>query len=378
MQLQMYYDRTHLGAPFASTSNGTTNSPAGTLLDDLDTVDLDFQDRFPLGQSDNVVWGLGYRFTHDIVQPAPTVDFIPNTLDQNLYSGFIQDQVRLPGNVIVTGGTKLEHNDYTGFEYEPSIRAQWNVTDNQMIWAAVSRSVRMPSRYDRDLFEPSPNYFEYLGTSNSIFRSETVIAYELGYRARLGSQVSGSLTGFFNDYSHLRSLSYNPTTVVPFYWSNNDKAQTWGFELSMDYQVFDWWRLHAGYDFLHENIYVGQSQVSIPGFPPQADIEDGHGDTADPQNQVFLRSSMDLPCHIEFDADGRWIDSAQFNNGAALATVPSYFELGARVGWHITKNIEASVVGQNLLHAQHAEAGFPGPTQEQIVRSVYGQIAFNF
>ena len=87
---------------------------------------------------------------------------------------------------------------------------------------------------------------------------------------------------------------------------------------------------------------------------------------------------MDLPYHIELDADGRWIDSVQFNNGATLGTVPSYFELGLRVGWHITKNIEVSVVGQNLLQPQHAEAGFPGTTQEQIVRSVYGKLAFAF
>ena len=370
MQLQLYYDRSHLGAPFQSSS--ALGVPMGTLDDDLDTADLDFQDRFPIGQYDNVVWGLGYRFTHDFVQPAPLVDFIPNTLDQSLYSAFVQDQVKLRDNVTVTAGTKLEHNDYTGFEYEPSIRAQWNITDNQMIWGAVSRSVRMPSRYDRDLFEPSPNYFVYLGTSNSTFESETVIAYELGYRAQIGKYISGSLSAFYNDYQHLRSLSYTPGGIdgfLPAYWANNVKGETWGFELSVDYQILDWWRLHAGYDFLQENIYVN---------PGTVDLNAGFGDTADPENQIFLRSSMDLPHHIELDADGRWIDQVQFNNGATTGTVPGYFELDLRVGWHITKNLEVSVVGQNLLQAQHPEAGFPGPTQEQVVRGAYAKIAWQF
>jgi iron complex outermembrane receptor protein len=363
MQLQLYYDRSHLGAPFQS----ALGVPMGTLYDDLDTADLDFQDRFPVGQYDNVVWGLGYRFTHDLVQPAPLVDFIPNTLDQNLYSAFVQDQVKLPDNITVTAGTKLEHNDYTGFEYEPSIRAQWNFTDNQMVWGAVSRSVRMPSRYDRDLFEPTPGDFVFLGTSNSTFESETVIAYELGYRAQLSKEMSGSLTAFFNDYDHLRSLSETPKTLFPLYWSNNDKGETWGFELSADYQILDWWRLHAGYDLLQENIYAAGQ-----------DADGGFGDVSDPEHQVFLRSSMDLPHHIELDAGGRWIDQVQFNSGAAVGTVPSYFELDVRLGWHVTKNLELALAGQNLLHAQHVEAGFPNSAQEAIVRGVYGKIAWQF
>lgn len=45
----MYYDRAHLNAPFQSAFLLGTNIPAGPLIDDLDTFDLDFQDRFPLG-----------------------------------------------------------------------------------------------------------------------------------------------------------------------------------------------------------------------------------------------------------------------------------------------------------------------------------------
>jgi iron complex outermembrane receptor protein len=123
--LQLYYDRNHLSAPFQSAGA----IPAGNLVDDLDTYDLDFQNRFPLGTWNNIVWGFGYRFTHDVVQDAPLVAFLPNTLDQNLYSTFLQDEIKLRENVFLTLGSKLEHNDYTGFEFEPSARIQWNVTD---------------------------------------------------------------------------------------------------------------------------------------------------------------------------------------------------------------------------------------------------------
>jgi iron complex outermembrane receptor protein len=369
MSLQLYYDRTHLGAPFQSAGA----IPAGNLIDDLDTCDLDFQDRFPLGTWNNIVWGLGYRFTHDVVQDAPLVAFLPNTLDQNLYSTFLQDEIKLRENIFLTLGSKLEHNDYTGFEYEPSARIQWNVTEKQMLWGAVSRAVRTPSRYDRDLSEPSPAYGTFL-TGNSSFESETLIAYELGYRAQLGQKVSGSLSAFYNDYNNLRSLSETPTTIVPLFWGNNLEGDTWGFELSADYQMLDWWRLHGGYDFLKEDIHVK---------PGQTDLDNGLGETADPENQVFLRSSMDLPWRTELDTSFRWIDTVHNNNGGAAGTVPGYAEMDVRLGWHVTKNLEISIVGQNLLHDQHTEAGFAGPslqppTQEQIVRSIFGKIAWKF
>jgi iron complex outermembrane receptor protein len=296
------------------------------------------------------------------------VAFLPNTLDQNLYNTFVQDEIKLRENVFFTLGSKLEHNDYTGFEFEPSARIQWNVTDKQMIWGAVSRAVRTPSRYDRDLSEPSPAYGTFL-TGNSSFESETLIAYELGYRAQMSKKLSGSLSAFYNDYDNLRSLSDTTTTIVPLFWGNNLEGDTWGFELSADYQILDWWWLHGGYDFLKENIHVKSGQT---------DFDDALGETADPENQVFLRSSMDLPWRTELDTSFRWIDTIHNNNGGVVGTVPAYAEMDFRLAWHATKNLEISVVGQNLLHDQHAEAGFPGPAQEQIIRSIFGKVAWSF
>jgi iron complex outermembrane recepter protein len=371
MQLQLYYDRTHLAAPFQSA--GPT-IPAGTLFEDLDTADLDFQDRFTLGDRNHIVWGFGYEFTHDSVQNEPLVAFLPSTLDQDLFSGFLQDEIKLLEKVHLTIGSKLEHNDYTGVEYEPSARLQWNVTENQMIWGAVSRSVRMPARYDRDLYEPNPGYGTLLA-GNSTFQSETVIAYELGYRAQLARYVSGSVSAFYNDYNNLRSYTYTPGTLIPLYFANYLRGDTYGFELSADFQVLPQWRLDAGYDLLKETIYVSPGQ---PADDEPLNEQNILSTTADPQQQVFLRSSMDLPGRTELDANARWIDTVQNNNGSIAGNVPSYFELDLRAAWHVTKKIEVSAVGQNLLQAQHPEAGFPGPAQEQIVRSMYGEVSCRF
>jgi len=366
MSLQVYYSRDNLAVPFQSSGS----VPAGPLGDGLDTIDVNFQDRFPLGPSNHIVWGGEYRFTNDVVQDAPVVAFFPNTLNLNLFSGFVQDENKLTENLIFTIGSKIEHNDYTGYEFEPGGRLQWNMTDKQMLWAAVSRAVRTPARYDRSLEEPSPAYGQFLDNSNS-FISETLVAYELGYRAQLCPKVSTSLSTFFNNYTNLRSLSYTPVTFVPLYFGNNDLGQTYGLEFTVDYQMLDWWRLHAGYDHLWESIWTA---------PGQLDLSNGLAETADPPNQVFLRSSMDLPGKTELDAAFRWIDTVHNGKlgGTVPGTIPAYAELDIRLGWHITPNIELSAAGQNLLQNEHVEAGYPDTSQEQIARGVYGKVTCQF
>jgi iron complex outermembrane receptor protein len=364
LSLQVYYDYTHIAAPFQA--DAALDEPEGLLRDDLDTYDVDFQDRFELGERNRIIWGLGYRFTHDVVSNAPVVGFTPGTLDQNLFSGFAQDQIKLIDKVYLTLGSKLEHNDFTGFEYEPSGRLQWNMTDHQMVWAAISRAVRTPSRYDRDLEEPAPPAAPFLG-SNSTFESETVLAYELGYRAQVSQKVSGSLSLFYNDYDHLRSLDYTPKTLVPFYFQNDLEGDTYGFEFSANYQVLDWWRLHGGYDLLKEDIHVR---------PGGVDLDDALNETADPQQQVFLRSSMDLPYRLELDISSRWVDRVHNSDGPTPGEVPAYADVDVRIGWRATSHMEFSIVGENLLHNYHAEAGFPGAAQEEIARAVYGKVSF--
>ena len=363
MSLQLYYDHTQLSNP----EPASQFSPGGTLKDRLDTYDVDFEHRLALGARNHVVWGLGYRFTHDIVGNSRPLGFFPPHLDHSLVSGFVQDEIALVPNVFLTLGTKLEHNDYTGFEVEPTARVRWSMTSRQMAWAAVSRAVRTPSRVDRDLKEPSE--FPVILAGSSDFESEILVAYELGYRAELGSRVSASVSAFYNDYSDLRSVSFTPATIIPLFFANNLEGETHGVEFSATYQPVGWWRLRAGLDVLKESLHVK---------PGAMDINHALNETSDPERQFSLHSSFDLPRRLELDAGLRWVDTLFINNGGVPAIVPKYSEMDVRLGWHATKQLELSLVGQNLLHHHHPEFGVPDATREDILRAVYGKVSWRF
>ncbi len=370
MRLQVYYDRTQLTLP----TQAQVFAPAGTFGDALDTYDLDFQHRFQLAAKHRFIWGLGYRFTHDVVTNAPSLAFLPPTLDQELFSGFLQDEISLPKDLVLTLGSKLEHNDYTGFEIQPGARLQWHLSERQMLWGAVSRAVRAPSRVDRDISLPAPGYLIVILQGGSRFQSENLTAYELGWRSQLGAAATLSVSTFLHDYTDLRSTTIGPPDPVfglpfPFFYENNLEGRTYGVELSASCQVFDWWLLRGSYNLLKQDLSIK---------PGRTDFNNALNETADPEQQVSLRSSMDLPGRIELDAGLRWVDSLRANNVGVVAVVSDYAELDLRLAWRPRDNLELSLVGQNLLHRRHREyvrSNFP---DVEIERSIHGKLTWRF
>jgi iron complex outermembrane receptor protein len=185
------------------------------------------------------------------------------------------------------------------------------------------------------------------------------------------------LSTFFNDYDHLRSTTATATTAdypfpFPDYFQNNLKGTTDGIELSSSYHPLDWWQLHAGYDLLLEHLHVRPGQVDANG---------ALNETADPKGQLFLRSSMDLPSSMTFDAALRWVDELHIDNGPTggpvVGVVPAYWQLDTRIAWQATRKLTLSLVGQNLLREYHVEYGYPSPAREQIARSVFARFTWN-
>ena len=291
LTLQTYFDQTHLTDPIPSlTAGGVPLTPPGVLYDDLITYDVDFQHRFPLGARNHVVWGLGYRLTHDALINAPGIGFFPAVLRQNLYSAFVQDEFKFLSNLELTLGTKLEHNAYTGFEYEPDARLSWNLDSTQALWAAISRAVRTPSRIDHDLSEGTPPYFVIL-KGGSAFESETLLAYELGYRAQLTSKVSASVSTFYNQirprpqhqhYAGSRCCRF----FLPIIWKGTPTARNSAPTI----------RFRRPGLCMPATLCSGNTLRVVPG---QFDLSAARNETADPENQLSIRSSVTLPWRME-------------------------------------------------------------------------------
>ncbi len=340
LKLQAYVDRVHREVP-------------GSYDDVLYTYDVDAQHRIVLGRHD-LVWGVGYRLVDDDFGPGALV-FDPRQISLATYSGFAQDEIALRRGLHLALGAKVEHDEYTGFELQPSVRAAWRAAEHHTLWSAVSRAVRTPSRLDRDL----------VILPGKDFQSEALVAYELGYRGQPAGRLVLSVAAFYHDYTDLRSVEPSAAPGgAPVMLANGQEGESYGLELSARYRPTDWWQLQVGHTEL---------RVEIRPQPGSADGSFGSAEAADSKHRLSLRSSFDLPGDLELDAGYRHVSRITNPN---LVT-PGYSELDVRLGWKPAARLELSVVGQSLLHARHLEFGAPG-SEQATERGVFAKAVWGF
>ncbi len=358
-QLQTYFDRTYRDEEL--------------ILQQTNTLDVEFQHRFPLNRRNGITWGLDYRQVHDYL-PEDTffISFSPVERTTNLFSGFLQDEIALvEDRLYFTVGTKLEHNSFSGFEYQPGGRLLWAIDGKHAVWTAISRAVRVPTRVEENAvanfgpvaYDPEATFLRFAGNRN--LAAENLMAYEIGYREQTTERFSWDIAGFCNVYENLiwgisgEPFQENTYIVVPFPETNDWRAQTYGLELSGQWSVTERWRLSGWYSLLKthfENIYDS----------PDAFLLDG----TSPYNQVRLQSSWDLGHNWDYDLALRYVD-----NLPRLA-VPAYITLDMRLGWRPNKNLEVALVGRNLLDSHHYEFSSEdlGYVSDEVRRTVYAQL----
>lgn len=348
VQAQAYYDRTRRHLP-------------GVFGETLQTWDLDLQHHFHWRENHDIVWGGGYRLMQDDVENSARLAFMPAKKNLELTNFFAQDGIALTPALEFTLGARLENNRYTGLEFQPNLRLAWKLREHQLLWAAVSREVRTPSRLDRELFAPGPPAAPTLLAGGPDFKSEKLMAWRLGYRAQPGPRLSYTVTVFYHDYERLRSLEPAPGGGLPFTIGNEMAGHSYGLEAWGSYQVREDWRLSAGYTALQERLHFTaasrDTQLRNAGN--------------DPPYQFFLRTSHTLPRHLELDLSLRAIGALPD------PAVPAYVAVDGRIGWRIEPGLQLSLSANNLFDRRHVEFATT-TSRNEIARSLRLQLLWTF
>ena len=350
-QGQIYYDRTNRRVPQQYDAT-------------RDTFDVDVQQQLPAGHRQLLVFGGGFRSSRgDDLGDGPGFFFDPEVRTSTIASAFVQDEIALrPGRVSVIVGSKVERNDFTGVEFSPNVRIRVTPDASHTFWAAVSRAVRMPTRFDTDLRIRTPNSSRLLITGSESFESENVIAYEAGYRTRPTGWLLTDVAAFFNDYDDLRSQELPTVAGQPVVIANGLAAHTAGVEVSATGAFTDWWQAHGSYRYLWER---------FSRAPTSTDPSNGANEANDPAHLFSLRTSIDLPRGCEADAALRYVSRLP------QPAVAAYTELTARFGWRPRARLDVSLIGTDLLHRRHEEFA-AGTPRELFERSLYLRTAWAF
>ena len=343
VQLQVYFDRTHREEiPVSEKRN---------------TFDVDYQQTLRGWQRQTAIWGAGYRVTSGQITAVPPTFFTPPDRTDSLYSAFFQDEIAVvPERLRVTAGAKIEHNDYSGFEIQPSVRVLWTPNAADTVYASVARAVRTPSRVETDYTTTSlvsaaatPVFVRLL--PNAAFESENLVAYEAGYRKQPARQLSVTVSVFLNHLTDTLSTEIltpfvettplPPRIVVPVDFANGLHGTSYGAEATADARMKPWWRLTGNYSYL---------SVSMTRNPGSRDgSQEAQYEKAIPHHMVQLGSSFDLRAGWSVDWLFRHI--SQLDAGP----VPAYGASTLRVSWLARRGLELAITGQDLFGDHHLE-----------------------
>jgi iron complex outermembrane receptor protein len=298
--------------------------------DQRDIYDLDFQ-HSRIFERQTLTWGLGYRHIADDTMKTDTGFFSlnPSSLSDDLYSAFIQDQIEISKEILfLTIGSKFEHNDFTGYEYQPTLRLLWKKSAHTVFWGSLTKAVSTPTRSELHgeliFCDPSiPGCVQPIGDPEA--DSEYVIASELGYRSQLTVNTLVDLAIFNNNYNNTDDI--------------DGKTNTHGLEILSKHIFSKDWKIEASYTY-----HQGERRVN--------GTEENNN--AIPKNTFNFRSFWNINTHWEFDA--LLFYASHIDAPVAAPGLKDIRRLDLRVGWNPNKSLRSSLSVTNVLDYIQGEA----------------------
>ncbi|HET8648038.1 MAG TPA: TonB-dependent receptor, partial [Vicinamibacteria bacterium] len=322
------------------------------------TLDLEGQHRFAWGGRHETTWGASYRVSHGVFGGSPTLQIVPAARNDDIAGLFLHNETQLWGERLrLIAGSKLEWNDYSGWNVQPSARVAWRPAARHTLWAAAARAVRTTSRLERDILlytslSPTQPLFARL-QGNPDFQPERVLAWEAGYKAQPVAALFVDVAGFHSTYDRLASSEAAAPVVepgrppeparvvVPVRIDNLQEGSASGVEAAITATVGPRWRVQGAWSFLRVN------QRPRPG---STDRNDGFEGTS-PRHQVWAASYLTLARGLDLDLVFRRLGRIETHG------VPAFSELDARLALRPLADLELAAVGKNLLHERHVEFG---------------------
>lgn len=327
------------------------------------TIDFDYQHSFGFSSKLDVIWGGGYRYNQDKFISGLYVSMNPSERNYDLGNLFAQVGYSIiPDKLDLTFGAKLEYNEFTHLEVQPSGRILWHPVKEHTLWASLSRAVRTPSRAEREgaifvasvpplsLANPTPTPVKVVFRGIDDSNSESLIAYEAGYRSTLSNRISLDFVGFYNQYYDLLSgavhdpeidENYPAYIILPIDIINTRKAETYGIEFAGVWKTNERLEFKVSYSHLWADTEFddqGPSFGSLENF-----------ESPGPSNQFSLYATTELHRNINVTSQIRFVDEIKSQD------ISSYLTGDLRVGWQVLPQLELSVTGQDLFEKSHTE-----------------------
>jgi len=334
-------------------------------------VDIDLQQGLIKGRH-GLLWGTGYRYVDGRTEVAGSLRFFPANRADHLFTAFAQDEVRLIADrLALTVGTKVEHNDYSGVEWQPGARLMWTPSPAHALSFSVTRAVRTPSRVEHDfetgsLASPEGPLFVRL-QRNQEFEPEELLAFEAGVVTMPHPKLLITAAAFRNQHDRVLSLELAPRFVetdaqgtreiIPVTFGNGLQGHSQGVEVSADLRPTGWLRTNVSYSNL---------RVRLSRRPGSNDAgQEARAEGVSPRHQVQAGVSLQLPRQMSLDWFFRHVSDLP------AVRVPAYSTSNLTIRVPVNRSWSVQLTGRNLHSASHLEFAESANVLVGIRRSVF-------
>jgi len=348
------------------------------IKEDFESIDVDYQMNF-INQSLQLDWGLSYRYNNISFDQSMFLNSDKNIDELEQYGGLVQAQYNLiPHTLDFIIGTKLDHNDLTGWENQPSTKLIYKPTKDHLIWSAISKSVRTPSliEFNNNFKISGTQVIDALGTSTGIteideyrvathingndkVESENYVSYELGYRFT-DNNWSIDFSSFYTDAKHVAVIApsmfddrFSPilalfqagevqqatraltASEIGIDLISTGKTATNGIDVVLSWRPLSELSTELGYSYVDINYDLPLGTSPSIGF--------------DSKNRQLLAKANYTT------ANGHTIFSTVRIENSSAYNTDSYVALDLSWNWQITPAWSTALSGKNLFAGSHIE-----------------------
>jgi iron complex outermembrane receptor protein len=311
------------------------------------TLDFDVQYSHQKSAKQKRILGFEIRTINDFLQKQTVnvngnnyiyLTYTPEKLDYQIYSFFIQDKYEvIDDKLFITLGSKFGYNEFTDFNVQPTARASYSPKENHVIWSAISRAVRTPTRGENglELFAGGTLYQK----GSKTYDNEILTTYEAGYRYKKDN-LAIDITTFVNDYDDLRTFYFDGSNFIA---SNNGDGKVYGFEMASSIDLMKNWRMSLAYSFLKVDT---KNDSNLTFFSDNLSNEG-----RSPYNQIALKSYYNFSSKLQLSNMLYFSDNLTANT----RDVDAYTKFDTTLIYKQSEKLSLKIVGQNLLDSHHQE-----------------------
>lgn len=338
------------------------------INEEKETFDIEFRQWLPINEKNDFIYGLGFRTIKTEMENTDSIQFTPENRRQYFFNAFVQNTYHVSDSFFIMLGSKFEHNDFTGFEVQPSLRLNYNFEDDHQLWFSVSRAVRIPSLVENDI-----NFRTTRAAGGGLFaaansfgdrdsQAEELLAWESGFRWRVSNQSFIDISFFYNEYDRLVSFQNTGSDPLALEQEDADDAETYGVELQVNTSLTEDWDFGFNYSHFKQVIHGTNkgSSKSSEGFAPH--------------NMFGAISDYSINDKLSFHVRMNYYDSLKTFN------IPSYIKVDAGLIWDYSEKLQFQLWGKNLLNQSHREFrdDLFEDAPHQIERSAFISMTYKF